>query len=250
MLTNQGSVPLANLVWIFCILLLAGFILTIPLYKFNMGKFIKSKLFIKIIFWVPIFVVLVGVLYANQLIRLFVLTVVLLAALGEFVQNYVPKNRKILFIFFVLFTVFLAHFYFLGTLYKTEFINLLITLAFATVLADVTAFFFGNYFGKHKLPVMLNKNKSWEGVFGELVGALLGVVLVNAFILPVLSIWLFLPIGFGSIIGDLTNSFVKRKLNIKDWSSAIPGHGGFIDRLSSIAGSTFLLYYFLKLTGI
>jgi CDP-diglyceride synthetase len=39
-------------------------------------------------------------------------------------------------------------------------------------------------------------------------------------------------------------------LNIKDWSSAIPGHGGFIDRLSSIAGSTFLLYYFLKLTGI
>ena len=244
---DQSSVPLAELVRLFCILLVAGVVFTLPLYRFNWRKFVRSGLFIKILFWVPIFLIFLGALYANGPFRLVLLLTLLVAALGELANKFSKsKHRLLLSTYFVLFAVSLAHFYFFGTVYQTEFISLLITLAFATVLADVTAFFFGNYFGTHKLPVVLNKNKSWEGVIGELFGALLGVLLVNAFIMPVISIWLFLPIGIGSVLGDLANSFVKRRLDIKDWSNAIPGHGGFIDRLSSVAGSVIMTFYFLK----
>lgn len=250
MLIKQSSVPLGNLVALFCALLVVGIVLTIPLYRFNLQKFIKSKLFVKIMFWVPIFLVLLGVLYANQQIRLTVLLLLILAALGELIKKYSSRYKTILITYFLLFATALGHFYFVGTVYQTQFINLLITIAFATVLADVTAFFFGNYFGIHKLPAVLNKNKSWEGVLGELVGAFLGVLLVNSFVEPVLSLWLFIPIGLGSVVGDITNSFVKRKIDIKDWSRVIPGHGGFIDRLSSIAGSVVLTFYYLKITGL
>ena len=251
MLDDGSHVPLASLVKLFCILLVAGIALTIPLYKFQVRRFISSNLFIKIMFWIPIFLIFLGTLYADSQVRLVLLVTLLIMALRELIkQFYKSKYKSLLVVYFVLFAVFLAHFYLVDTIYQTKFINILITLAFATVLADVTAFFFGNYFGIHKLPPVLNKNKSWEGVSGEIVGALVGVLLVNSFIEPVVSIWLFLPIGIGSVTGDLANSYVKRKLDIKDWSRAIPGHGGFIDRLSSIAGSVAFTFYFLKITGL
>lgn len=248
MLAN--SVPLTSLIILFSTLLVIGIGLTLPLYKFDLQKFIRSRLFVKIIFWVPIFTIFVGVLYANQLLRLLTLMVLIIAIFMEISKQRKSGFGKLLTVYFLLFAVSMGHFYFIGAGYQTRFVNILITIAFATVLADVTAFFFGNYFGVHKLPATLNKNKSWEGVSGELVGAIFGVLLVNAFIEPVLSLWLFLSIGIGSIIGDLANSFVKRKLDINDWSNAIPGHGGFVDRLSSIAGSVVLTLYFLKITGL
>jgi phosphatidate cytidylyltransferase len=52
-------------------------------------------------------------------------------------------------------------------------------------------------------------------------------------------------LGAGSALGDLTNSYVKRKLAIDEWGRAIPGHGGILDRFSSMAGSAVLVFYFL-----
>ena len=62
--------------------------------------------------------------------------------------------------------------------------------------------------------------------------------------------WLGLPIGLGSAAGDLTNSYVKRQLGIKDWSKLLPGHGGFTDRLSSLSGAAMVLFYTLLLFGL
>jgi phosphatidate cytidylyltransferase len=247
---QASDVPLLKLLVLFLCLLFLGAGLTIPLYKFDIRKFVRSRLFIKILFWVPIFVILTGLLYASQQIRLAVLVLLMLSALVELLKNYDSRHKTVMILYFTIFSVFLGHFYFIGADYKPHFVNLLITIAFATVLADVTAFFLGNYLGKHKLPEVLNKNKSWEGVIGEVAGALLGVILVSLFVEPLLSVWLFVPIGLGSVFGDLANSFVKRRLKIKDWSAAIPGHGGFIDRLSSVAGSVALTFYYLKITGL
>lgn len=248
---SQDYIPLAKLISTFCILLLTGILLTVPLFKFKWQKFLRSSLFVKIMFWIPIFLVFLCVLYMGNPARLTVLTVLLAAALLEFISKSRTKAHKFLVItYFFVFSLALSHFIFLEISYHNDFINLLITLTFASVLADVTAFFLGNYFGKHKLPEVLNKNKSWEGVLGQLMGALAGVLLVNSFIAPVISVWIFIPIGAGSAIGDLFNSFVKRKLNIKDWSRAIPGHGGFIDRFSSLAGSVMFTFYFLHITGL
>lgn len=226
--------------------------LTLPLYKFDWRRFIKSKLFIKIMFWIPIFLVLVGLLYSNNSIRLAVLFIFLGLTYNElFIVMKRRKTKRVLMItYFVLFAFALMNFYFINSSSSPEqFIKLLITICFASVLADVTAFFMGNYLGRHKLPPELNDRKSWEGVAGQVIGALLGVLLVNAFIVPVSPLTLFLPIGIGSAIGDLANSYVKRRVDIKDWSNNIPGHGGFLDRLSSLAGSALFTFYFLRLTG-
>jgi phosphatidate cytidylyltransferase len=246
-----SSVPLQHLVVLFGVLLILGIALTIPLFDFDYQKFVRSSLCIKIIFWVPIFLVFLGVLYASNLERVAVLACLVLAALAEFLRVVIRKKNKTFFMaYFLFFALGLAHFFVLGNSYQAEFVNLLVTLCFVTVLSDVVAFFLGNYLGKHKLPTGLNNKKSWEGVAGQLVGALIGVLLVNVFITPVVSIWLFIPLGLGSAIGDLANSFAKRKADIKDWSQAIPGHGGFIDRLSSMAGSVALMFYYLKITGL
>lgn len=243
-------IPISHLVITFIILLAAGVGLTVPLFKFDYKKFIRSELFVKILFWIPIFIILVGVLYANNPIRLSVLIVLLGASLAEVVRVIRIKRRPLFAIYYVLFAASSACLIFIEMARPGEFVNILITLGFANVLADVAAFFAGNYLGRHKLPKIFNPRKSWEGVGGELVGALAGVLLVNQFVQPVLSLWLFLPIGLGSIIGDLANSYVKRQAGIKDWSRAIPGHGGFTDRLSSLAGSAALTYIFILITGL
>jgi len=153
-------------------------------------------------------------------------------------------------IFYILFGIALLHFYIMGIVYSRQFVNLLITICFASVLSDVTAFFMGNYLGKHKLPALFNKNKSWEGVAGQIIGAFIGVVLVNVYVVHIPTLLLFLPIGIGAAVGDLANSYVKRFLDIKDWSNNIPGHGGYLDRLSSLVGSALFTFYYLKLFGI
>jgi phosphatidate cytidylyltransferase len=140
--------------------------------------------------------------------------------------------------------------FFAESFFNKYIVNLLITLCFATVLSDAGAFLLGKYLGKHRLPEWLNNSKSWEGIVGQVLGSLVGILLVNFFVTPVVSVWLFLPVGAGCAIGDLANSFAKRNAHVKDWSRAIPGHGGFIDRLSSLAGSTLLMFYFLVLTRL
>ena len=245
------SIPLAQLIGMFCTLFFLGLLLTIPLYKFDLDKFAKSPVFVKILFWVPIFIIFIGVLYASNPLRLAFLTLIILAATWEVVsKSKSAKFSNSAYYYLGTFSILMLYFCLLEAAYPDNFVILLITLTFATVLADVSAFFFGNYLGKHKLPSWLNNRKSWEGVFGQGVGALFGVLLVNQVLSSTVSIWLFVPIALGSIFGDLLNSYVKRRLDIKDWSNVIPGHGGLIDRLSSIAGSAFLLFYFIKVTGL
>jgi CDP-diglyceride synthetase len=102
-----------------------------------------------------------------------------------------------------------------------------------SVMSDVLAFFSGNMFGAHKLPKSINDKKSWEGVAGQIAGSL--------FIYPILSVivismpaYFAISTGVGSALGDLLNSHLKRLRKIKNWSNAIPGHGGFADRLCSL----------------
>lgn len=237
-------VPLKNLLVLFAALFLLGGGLTFPLYRFDWRKFSRSVVFIKILFWIPIFIIFLGLLYAGGWERSAFLATILLICLWE-ISRFAGKIPALWF-YWIMFAAALSHLFLLGHYYPGRFINILITLCVATVLADVAAYFCGNYLGRHKLPELLNPKKSWEGVAGELLGAGLGVLLTNVFVQPVVNKWIFLPIGLGAIAGDLANSFFKRMAGVKDWSGAIPGHGGFTDRLSSLAGSTFLIYWFLK----
>jgi phosphatidate cytidylyltransferase len=111
----------------------------------------------------------------------------------------------------------------------------LLTICFCSALSDVTAFFFGSFAGRHHLPAWMNAHKSWEGVLGQILGSLLGYGLVTTTLGITLGWKLAAAVGVASAVGDLINSVVKRRLNIKDWGQSLPGHGGILDRFSSLS---------------
>jgi phosphatidate cytidylyltransferase len=125
------------------------------------------------------------------------------------------------------------------------------TLAFiiTVVSIDVGAYFSGVMFGKHKMAPRISPKKTWEGFAGSAVAAVLAGVLLSVFMLD-MPWWFGLLFGLTFVLtatlGDLTESLIKRDLGIKDISTWLPGHGGFLDRLDSIlpsAAAAYVLFY-------
>lgn len=122
---------------------------------------------------------------------------------------------------------------------------------FTTFAFDTTAFFVGRAIGKHRLAPRISPGKTWEGTIGGTIGA---VIVSLLFLLPTplkveiqwghtISIGLLVSI-FGQI-GDLTESYFKRKMGVKDSGSLIPGHGGVLDRMDSIVFAGVVIYYYV-----
>jgi phosphatidate cytidylyltransferase len=117
--------------------------------------------------------------------------------------------------------------------------------------SDVGAYYVGRALGKHKLAPKISPGKTWEGVAG---GVLAGLALATAahfwffrelplkWALPLAA--LMIPLG---ILGDLTESALKRGAGAKDAARILPGHGGALDRLDSLLFNAPLLYYFAHL---
>ncbi|AMC93196.1 hypothetical protein AOC36_04175 [Erysipelothrix larvae] len=120
----------------------------------------------------------------------------------------------------------------------------LLYVVLATYSTDIFAYFGGTFFGKTKLIERVSPKKTVEGAIIGVIGSitvslLFGMVyVVNRGILPfevILTISLLVP--FVGQIGDLAFSLVKRFYNIKDYGNILPGHGGILDRIDSIAFS-------------
>lgn len=224
-------------------LLIVGTLLCLPLYKGDFKKLIASSLFIKIVWWIPIWGVLALILYNGAATALSVAVLVALLASKEFIKNKAFKKPVAIgyIVFFLLCWSSLGFWFFA----LPQGYALLAAVATVSVLSDVCAFFLGNYASKHSLPSFINRNKSWEGVVGQILGAALGGLLSWWVLQVPLSIGLVLVIGIASAVGDIINSIAKRSLGIKDWGRTIPGHGGVLDRFSSLsvalAASLFLL---------
>lgn len=122
------------------------------------------------------------------------------------------------------------------------------------VVTDVGAYASGLAFGKHKLAPLISPGKTWEGFLGSILAATIAAVLL-AWLMLAQPWWLGLILGplFALVgtMGDLTESLIKRDLGIKDISSMLPGHGGFLDRLDSILPSAAVAYVvFLVVTSL
>lgn len=115
------------------------------------------------------------------------------------------------------------------------------------VFTDVGAYASGLRFGRHKMAPLISPGKTWEGFAGSLVVAIIfGSVLAP---LALQEPWyigalLGLLLALAGTAGDLTESLIKRDLGIKDISTWLPGHGGFLDRLDSILPSAVVAYSF------
>jgi len=106
--------------------------------------------------------------------------------------------------------------------------------------ADTGAYFAGRRFGRVHLAPRVSPNKTWEGVIGGMLLALAAAAAGAAWFrvpaLPFLS--LCLAAAAFSVIGDLTESLLKRHVHLKDSGRLFPGHGGVLDRVDSVTAAT------------
>lgn len=116
--------------------------------------------------------------------------------------------------------------------------------------SDTGAYFAGTFFGKRKLFERISPKKSWEGFFG---GALLALVFAFGLskYLEYLSLtqWLIIAVIIivGGTFGDLIESLLKRSIEIKDSGTALPGHGGFLDRFDGLLISAPFIVAYLEI---
>ncbi len=124
----------------------------------------------------------------------------------------------------------------------------------STFASDASAYFTGRAIGRHKLAPYVSPKKTWEGAVGGVLGAIVAsVALVLIFRLPILwwgAIILGILISVIGQLGDLVKSLFKRNMAIKDSGKVLPGHGGLLDRMDSLAFAGVLVYYFVIFMGI
>jgi phosphatidate cytidylyltransferase len=111
--------------------------------------------------------------------------------------------------------------------------------------ADVFAYFGGKLIGGPKIAAGLSPNKTWSGIIaGVAAGAVTGVVCGAVAHAPAAlgSVWGLVGavIAFTGLMGDLIESFLKRRFGVKDASKLIPGHGGVLDRIDGLMAATLL----------
>ncbi len=109
-------------------------------------------------------------------------------------------------------------------------------------IADSGAYFSGRAFGKNKLAVHVSPGKTWQGVYGALVASGLFAVAGGYYFdwqgtELLLFIALCVVTVMVSIVGDLFESLIKRRVGVKDSGQLLPGHGGVLDRIDSLTAA-------------
>ncbi|NES78779.1 MULTISPECIES: phosphatidate cytidylyltransferase [Okeania] len=116
--------------------------------------------------------------------------------------------------------------------------------------ADIGAYFVGKFFGRIRLSEISPK-KTVEGAVFGVVGSIVVATLGSWYLgwpgLPWTGAVLGLVVGIASLLGDLTESMMKRDAGVKDSGQLIPGHGGILDRTDSYVFTAPLIYYFFTL---
>jgi phosphatidate cytidylyltransferase len=129
-------------------------------------------------------------------------------------------------------------------------LTLTVLTFFCIWAADIGAYVIGKFFGKTRLSDISPKKTVEGAVFGII--ASVAVALVGAYYLHLpkflfTGVGLGLLIGIASLLGDLTESMLKRDAGVKDSGQLIPGHGGILDRTDSYIFTAPLVYYFVTL---
>lgn len=126
-------------------------------------------------------------------------------------------------------------------------------VCWATAMADTGGYFMGKAFGRHKVGFAVSPNKSYEGY---ILGGFMQIGLVMLFYyvarsnfnVPAYSYGEIALFGFiiylASILGDLSESLIKRDAGIKDSGQLIPGHGGILDLLDAMLITIPAAYYY------
>jgi phosphatidate cytidylyltransferase len=114
--------------------------------------------------------------------------------------------------------------------------------------SDTGAYYTGRALGRRKLAPNVSPGKTWEGAAGGLAASLFAAALAHFWFFPEISLTAALGLAAVmnvlGVVGDLTESALKRGANAKDAAQILPGHGGLLDRLDSLLFNAPLIYYF------
>jgi len=112
------------------------------------------------------------------------------------------------------------------------------------MMADISAYFTGKRFGKNKLAPAISPGKTWEGVFGAMIGVTVYLIVVmwtsglykQYPIFPgiIVAGWWWVALA---VVGDLFESAIKRQAGVKDSGALLPGHGGLLDRIDALTST-------------
>jgi len=131
--------------------------------------------------------------------------------------------------------------------------NWVVLAVAATFAVDTGAYAVGRLIGRHKMAPTISPGKTWEGAAGGYVAGFAAVVALDSLMSPevdlgpVLALGALLPVA--AMLGDLVESWMKRRMGVKDASGLLPGHGGFMDRLDSILFVSPVVYGFARMVG-
>lgn len=111
---------------------------------------------------------------------------------------------------------------------------------------DILAYFVGRAIGGPKLAPRISPGKTWSGAIGGTVSGVIAGAGVFASFFPNLGVRLIglaLLLSVAGQIGDLFESFIKRRFGVKDSSKLIPGHGGVMDRVDGLVFAGFAAFF-------
>jgi phosphatidate cytidylyltransferase len=121
---------------------------------------------------------------------------------------------------------------------------------------DVCAYFAGRAIGGPKLAPAISPNKTWAGAIGGIIGAMAvagGAAMAWLSAMQGSKAWLFVALAGAfaamSVLGDLFESWLKRRAGVKDSGHLLPGHGGVLDRLDGLVPVALAGAGFFMMTG-
>jgi phosphatidate cytidylyltransferase len=114
--------------------------------------------------------------------------------------------------------------------------------------SDSAAYYGGRLFGRKKLAPTVSPGKTWEGAIAGMLASLLLAAAAHYWFFLNLPLKFALPLAavmnIVGVLGDLTESALKRSAGAKDTAQILPGHGGILDRIDSLLFNAPLIYYF------
>ena len=130
---------------------------------------------------------------------------------------------------------------------------LIIFLLLVTWASDTGAYYVGTLYGRHRLAPTISPKKTFEGLVGGLISAIIAGYAARWWFLPELSGFDCLILGVLLTIvglwGDLAESAMKRSAGMKDSGGILPGHGGMLDRLDSLLFAAPVFYYYVTIAS-
>ena len=126
----------------------------------------------------------------------------------------------------------------------------MIWLALIVIFSDVLGYFAGRIIGGPKFWPKVSPKKTWSGTIAGWIGAaVIGAVYVAWGKAGVEIIGISIALAIAGQLGDVAESALKRRMNVKDSSNILPGHGGMFDRFDAMLGASILLLLMGQIVG-